>query len=235
MNRRQCLKSVGGALLPLGVLALAGCPRRQVKERSPLAVTPPTYLLAVDVDLSGSMSDRMLEGRGEAWNFCRAVLDQFHRDQPGDVRILVAQISSGEPLLWEGTPQALRRDFPSASAFKSFLRRHTGSGSDVFGSIAALIRYVRQYPGVAEHKTRTAVLCLTDMLDTGGAPEVGKVRLENELEAYAKLGGAVGLYWVDNSVLADWKSAGPRLGFPADRYVVEPIIVSRPTIPSFDR
>lgn len=228
MSRFRCL------IVLLVCLSGLACEARRQREVSPLPTAHREYLVAVVLDLSGSYQRLMLD-EGKAWHFFNAVINRFFQDRAGsDDRIVIAQISATpKALLWEGTPMNLRRDFPNAAAFKDYLSKHSHpAGSRVHDSIADMVEYVNDYPGVKEGKTRTAVFVLSDMDNNIGGEE-SKKRLLSSLDTYAKRNGTVGMYWVEGRLLGEWKRHLQTCGFKSS--VVESDIVSQPTLPSFDQ
>jgi hypothetical protein len=220
------------------VFALIGCERHVAKEeQSPIKSARREYVVGIVLDLSGSFEGLMVED-GNAFRFFGAVIEKLFRDRIGkDDRIVLAQISAKKrAMLWEGTPQQMMEDFPNQETLNTFLRQKSDSAaSNVYDAVADMVEYMAHYPGVARGETKSAVFVLSDMDDTMG-DESSKDRLTEELKKYSATKGVVGMYWVNQEKLMEWRLNLEECGFVSeDTFVVESDIVRVPTVPSFKK
>lgn len=226
------LSLLGFCCLLLSVVC--GCaPRRQV-EATPLRNDESEYVLAILLDLSGSFAHLMAED-GKAYDFALIVMDRYFRDRIGtNDKMIIAQVSGTDrALLWEGTPLDLRREFPSADAFRDFLlSKADPGGSLVHEGLARTVEYVTSDPQVASGKAKSAIFVLSDMLDNGPDGRESQERAARALAAYSQKGGVVGLYYVDQSLVAQWRQILRDAKIPD--YCVECEIVGKPPLPSFE-
>ncbi len=215
---------------------LTGCGERiESADRSVTARQDESeFVLAVVLDLSGSFTHQMAD-QGKAYEFSLAVLDRYFRHRNGmNDRLILAQISGTQrSLLWEGSPLQLRQDFPSADAFRQFLLdKADPNGSLVNEGVANAVDYVARNPRIASGKAKSAVFVLSDMFDTSPDPAAAEQRLMQSLGDYSRAGGAVGLYYVDQSQVTNWQQKLHNAGF--QDYCVECEIVGRPSLPGLD-
>ena len=215
-------------------LTLAGCQARQNIESVSLGEAEEEFVLVVVLDLSGSFAGQMAED-GKAYEFVQRALARYLQDKTGTRdRILFAQISgTKKPLLWEGTTKDLRRDFPSASAFHQFLmKRADPNGSRVNHGVCRAIRYVLSLPRVARGHARTVTLVLSDMEDNSPDAKVSEQELVDTLTDYARTGGLIGMYYVEQDRLDALRKNLEGCDFKDFR--VEGDIVGYPALPSFE-
>ena len=233
VNCRLALKFLAIMLLCMG--ALPSCEQRRAEQTSILPEQECEYLMAVVVDMSGSYAMQMQTDAGKAYRFLLLLVDRFFRDRIGsNDKIVIAQVSGAEKsLLWDGSPRALRQRFPNAEKFREFLL----AGSDPMGSrvhdgVADTLDYIMGYPGVVNGETKSALFVMSDMDDNFPEAERSKARLLQSLTAYSRLGGVVGFYWVDQSLVPVWRDGLREAG--SDRAVVESEIAEEPLIPTFE-
>lgn len=172
---------------------------------------------------------------GRAYRFTLRVIDRYFRDRIGsDDKIIIGQLSgSDSPMLWEGTPAQLRRTFPSADAFRDFLVSHANpAGSRIHDGIADALDYLLDYPGITSGETQSAMFVMSDMLDTTGDCGESKDRMLKLLAAYGRQDVSVGLYWVHQSLVLQWRTHLQDAGIR--HFVVESQIVADPPLPSFE-
>ncbi len=237
----RCLRHrlICSALLCLLLLPVAGCEERQEQsKKSPLAASEPGVLIAFEIDTTGSFAEYFQSGNGKAYVLMMDTLTQLSRDRAGENDRVILGVITGagtKSLLWDGTPLQLRRDFDSPEALANFLMKHSnGNGSRIHDGIGDLLDYVMAVPGVAEGRTRTAVVALTDMDDNVGEEQASKKRLTDRMRRFAHMEGVMALYWVATDHLQEWRDAGRDCGFKPGHFVVESEIVSKPAVPSWD-
>ncbi len=214
-------------LLLLSLLAV-GC-------SSAAGETKPTrYVLVVAVDLSGSFAEKMATD-GKAYEFLVAVVERYFRDRIGKPdRVIVAQLSgTNRSLLWEGPPRNLMRDF-SARTFRDYLlSKADPNGSHLHDGIMHALEYLMSDPQVTNGQAHSALFILSDMLDNADRPEESEAKLVAMLGAYARVGGTLGMYYVDQFQLPKWRKHAQEAGFVDP--MIESEIVGRPTLPSFKK
>ncbi len=222
--------------LCLTVVLFCGCePRRQspADSSSTFAHQESQYVLTVLLDMSGSFQHEMTDG-GKAHRFNMRIIDRYFRERLGsNDQLIIAQISGdSRSLLWQGTPLQLRKDFPSATAFGEFLRSKTNpQGSLVHDAIASTVDYILADPNVSSGTAKSALFVLSDLADTASSPE-SKERALQSLAAYGQAGGVVGLYYVDQSLVPEWRTNLRLAGIQES--CVEADIVGTPTLPRFE-
>ena len=227
LSRREAI-----ALIPVAILSTqSGCEPRHEDYVSPLVEQESEYALAILLDLSGSYADLMTKD-GAAYRFALRVVDKYLRRMDSGDRLIITQLSANQKaLLWDGSPIALRRTFSTANAFRDFVLSNSDpSGSRLHDGIADTLDYLLAYPAIASGKTRSAVFVLSDLLDTAPDPEKSKERLLKSFAAYGHAGGAVGLYWVDQSLVLEWRRQLNDVG--VQHFVVESRIVADPPLPN---
>lgn len=217
----------------LCLCVVCGCQRRREEAVIAPAQDDSEYVIAVLVDLSGSFLDKMTDG-GQAHTFMLALIDRYFRDRIGtNDQIIIAQISAtpDRSLVWQGTPTELRKQFPNAGAFGDFLRSKADpNGSHVHNALVQTLEYVMSQPTVASGTAKSAIFALSDMIDSNKAPDAARRRAVRVLQEYAKLGGMVCLYFVDQRLVPVWQRELQHTGL-AFRVDSE---IRRPTLPSFE-
>ncbi len=214
------------------LISVLGCEPR--KEDSKTFVDDDCqFKVAILLDLSGSFEHLMCEG-GKAYQFALNVLDHYFRERLGtDDKLIIAQISGADrSLLWEGTPLQLRQNFPSAKAFGEFLRiKSDPSESHIHDSIIHSLEYITSDPAIMNGQAKSAVFILSDMLDNGSSQDSKKQAIE-ALSTYAEKGGVVGMYYVDQFLVSEWRKELQNAG--VKELCVESEIVGVPRLPNFD-
>lgn len=215
------------------ILCVLGCERRDTSNISPFQQEPSGYVLLVAIDMSGSFRELMAED-GKAYNFVLQAIDQYHRDGIGnDFQIIITQLSGNQrPLLWQGEPQQLRREFPDPKAFHDYLIAHADPDSSrINDGIAESIDYVLHTYSVAQGNARTVALILSDMEDSQGSQEQSDPRLLTSLTTFARR-GSIGFYFCSQSRMADIRQKMKQAGI--DMYILECDIHGHPPLPSFE-
>lgn len=225
-------------LLVVPCLLLAGCSPRPMEAtpqqaHAPVHESEPGQVIVLAVDLSGSFIDRMAE-QGEAYKFCTMLIDRYFRDRIGtDDRMVIAQLSGTKrSLLWEGRPLELRQQFPSAAEFRDHLITHKDdSGSLIYEGLRHATEYLMSDPNVRAGKAKPGLFVLSDMLDTQNDPQV-EGYLNHQLSELGHYGGVVGIYYVDQERVVEWRSRLAAMNI--DSYCVEGDFVGNPPLPVFD-
>ena len=192
------------------------------------------YVIAIAIDLSGSFSQLMAED-GKAYEFALRVVDRYYRDRVGtNDTLIISQISGNQrALLWHGKPLDLRRQFPSAASFRDFLlERSNPGGSLVNEAFAQTLDYLVREPNVSSGRAKSALFVLSDMLDNSPERAESLQKVRDSLADYGRLGGVVGLYYVDMYYVPSWQQTLQQAGLR--EYHVESEIVGSPVLPSFD-
>jgi hypothetical protein len=234
MNRRTFLRLSAAALVEAA--ALTGCKRRSDDKKDDTVSVggeDADCLVLIAVDLSGSFAVPMAE-QGKAHEFVLRVADTYFRNSIGtNNRIVISQLSGVDrPLLWDGTPVQLRRDFPSAAEFRDFLlKKSNPGGSRIFDGVSDVLDYAVSDPGVRKGKTRAAVFVLSDFIDNLSGKD-SENRLAQSLQAFGKTGGIVGFYFLDHAQVPTWRGHLSRSGIR--QWVCESEIVAYPQLPTFE-
>jgi hypothetical protein len=223
------------------LLLLAGCsPRRDLavgnESAAPsasLGKTEEEKVIVIVFDLSSSFQQRMAND-GEAYKFALHVIDRYLRDTIGSQdKLVITQISNTQrSLLWEGTPMALRRQFPTPEKFRDFLlSKSDPNGSQVTKGLRNALQYLLSDAQVVSGKAKAGLFCMSDLLDTDNV-EREEGYLNHELSVLGLRGGLVGLYWVDQEQVGPWRHRLLALG--VKNFRVESEIVGQPVLPSFE-
>jgi hypothetical protein len=148
--------------------------------------------------------------------------------------VILAQLSANNrALLFQGTPQELRAKFPTSEAFKTWLMKTADpSGSLVHQALHQTVRYSLADPVTG--KGKSAIFVMSDMIDTDPAGMQAKEKALKALSDYAKAGGVIGLYFVDQLICHDWHDHLKDAGFPPGHFRVYADIIDRPDLPVFD-
>lgn len=224
-----------GVGMVAAVASLPGCERQQNEDASPFAEQEYDYILLIVVDMSGSYAELMTADNGRAYQFMLRVVDRFFRNSIGSKdKIIIGQISrNSRAVVWDGSPRQLRQEFANPEAFRTFLVKNSDPrGSRVYDSIADGIDHLMGYPGVVTRKTKSAVFIFSDMDDNFPESEKSRAKLQLSLEKYAQASGVMGLYWVDQALVPEWRR---NLSLAAFRsFVVEADPVRDPPLPNFE-
>jgi hypothetical protein len=229
MNRRTFLKATGA-------VCLAGCEaRREEGGGKVISREEPDYVLAIPVDMSGSYAD-LMEKDGRAWKFLLRAMDGFFRERIGSAsndKIVISQISGNDKaLLFDGNPKSLRGRFQNSNQFIQFLRsKSSPAGSRVHDGTRETIEYVMGFPGVAEGRTKSAILVLSDLDDNFADRDMSRSRLLREIITNVQAGGTGGFFWVENSLVGPWRRDLHAAG--AKDWIVESEISFDPPLPDF--
>jgi hypothetical protein len=146
--------------------------------------------------------------------------------------MIIAQISAtGDPLLWEGQPMQLRKEFASADEFRDFILKRTDpNGSRVYEGLSKTLAYLKSHRAI-RNGAKPALFVLSDMADTSADAEELEAEIVLSLRDFAQKDGTVGMYYVHQQLLPHWQQTLARTGMKD--YVVECDIVHKPTLPSF--
>lgn len=220
-------------LMALTIFCLPACTPIPQGEQTVFEKTETDQLIVIALDLSGSFAELMTKD-GIAYRFAMATVDRFMRENPGrEGRLVIAQLSAtGNPLLWEGTPGELRKQFSNQEAFREFLlSKSDPQGSRINEGIANALEYVANHQSVRSNNASSALFVLSDMMDNDPDGEEQLKRAEKSLVDFADTGGVVGLYYVHQSKLIEWRRRIESAGIHDYRIQCE--IVSTPDLPSF--
>ena len=220
-------------VLVLAVFAV-GCEQRDTVSTSPFHQEECEYALLIAIDLSDSFKEYMAEN-GKAYDFVLHAVDQYFRARiGGNDQLIIAQLSgSKRPLLWQGTPHQLRREFPTREAFRDYLIAHADrKGSRINDGVAEAIHYVMHTRSVAQGTAKSAVLILSNMVDDQPNREKSDPRLMTALTTYARSGGAIGFYFCDQLRMDDLTQKMQQAGFRM--CTLECDVNGHPALPDFE-
>ena len=220
-------------LIPLCVLLMTGCEKIDESQFSPLQPESCEYVVMVAIDMSSSFGGYMAED-GKAYEFMQQVVERYFRDRiGGNDQIIITQLSGNKrPLLWQGTPFQLRKDFPNKAAFRDFLiAKANPNGSRINDGIRESLRYLLHTHSVGRGNAKTVALILSDMEDSFEDQEESDQRLIDSLTNYAKR-GSIGFYYCSQDRLEDIENKLEQAGI--SMYVLECDIHGNPPLPSFD-
>lgn len=204
-------------------VALVGCgARRDGTKQARLAKSPfpkdeSEYVAMIVMDSSSSFQNLMAE-QGHAYSFICAVIDKYFRDRIGSEKdqIILVQISgSQKSIMWQGTPEGLRRKFQSKDSFRDFLVSNAGpDGSLVHDGVSHALEHMMLMPNVSSGKAKSVLLILSDLDDNGPSPDQSEKRLFDDLIAYFQKGGHAGFYYADQLKMKHWREKLTAAGYP---------------------
>lgn len=227
------IKKAVSTFMILLFVSCTACTPVQQNEQSVFEEPETEQVIVIAMDLSGSFADLMTKD-GLAYRFALATVDRFVREQPGqEGRLIIAQLSAtGNALLWEGSPGQLRQDFPNAESFRDFvLASSNPNGSRINEGIANALDYVVNHQAVRSSGAKPALFVLSDMLDNDPDGQAQLKRAEASLQDFADANGVIGLYYVHQQMLIDWRRRIETSGIKD--YRIECGIVTTPSLPSF--
>jgi hypothetical protein len=209
---------------------LIGCERRDPTTASPFQQERYAGVLVIAIDLSGSFSEYMTED-GRAYEIVLSAVERYFRDRiGGHDMILITQLSgNASPLLWQGTPQQLRREFPDHRAFRDYLlTRADPSASRINDGVAESLNCALR--SMAGSDATAVALILTDWEDTQPDQQASRERLTQALRAFSPH-GAIGLYFCRQHRRPDLERLMVQCGV---RHVLVEDHDRNPPLPTFD-
>ena len=173
------------------LIVVVGCsPRQSTQEAASLGQTEGEHVMLIAVDPSPDFQKQIGD------EFMARVIDRYFHDRVGSQdKLVIARLSGKDQIVWEGTPLALRKQFPTAEDFHGFLVSKADPSPRVHEGLRHAMQYVLADPSVATGKAKVAVLVLSSMIDQGsGTLEEGY--MNHELCELGWRNGAVGFYYV---------------------------------------
>ncbi len=227
------IKMFVSMMMIFSIINLTACTPVQQGQQTVFEKPETEQVIVIAMDVSGSFAELMTKD-GLAYRFTLATVDRFMRERPGqEGRLIIAQLSAtGNALLWEGSPGQLRKDFSNAEAFRDFvLAKSNPNGSRINEGIANALDYVVNHQAVRSNGAKPALFVLSDMLDNDPDGEAQLARVDSSLQDFADAGGVIGLYYVHQQMLIDWRRRIESSG--VKDYRIECGIVTTPSLPSF--
>lgn len=215
------------------LVLLAGCERRDTSDVSPFQQEHCDYVLTIAIDLSDGFREYMTAD-GKAYDLILRAIEQYFRDRiGGHDQIIITQLSGNKrPLLWQGTPQQLRREFPDSTSFREFLLGHSEpKGCRLNDGIADTIDYTLRTESIKRGNAKSALMILSKMLDDQPEQEASDARLMKALTTYARR-GHIGFYFCDALRMTEITEKLEKAGFAM--HTLECDIHGRPPLPSFE-
>ena len=202
------------------ILLLPGCAKHQ--ETDTRVIRPPewNFILIFLVDPSRRFAEKKFDAAahrflvGTAENYFRG------RSEPDD-RVLLASLTDegGSPLLWQGTPRDLRRQFDTPEALRDFVTQHSRPTKHVYASLAKTLDYVSDLPPVHDGKAKAVVVVLSDMLDDSKTREQDLVKAAAALKRFTALRSEIGHWWVDWDAVPDFKKWYRKADLPEPHFI----------------
>jgi len=219
-------------VLLVTMIGSTGCEVRDPTTESPFQQDACDYVLLLALDCSKSFCEFAAQD-GKAYDFALRAIDKYAADRMGgNDQIIITQLSGSQPLLWQGTPHQLRRDFPNRDAFRDYVLSHADqSSSRVNDGVAESLNYVLRTFSVAQGKAKTVALILSDLVDNFPEQEASEKRLIDALTRYARR-GAIAFYFCDQAKLDDIQAKTEKAGMKW--CIIESQILGDPPLPSFE-
>lgn len=217
----------------LVILLAVGCEPVDQSQMTPLQPESCEYVVLVAIDMSSSFRTFMAED-GKAYDFVSQVVEQYFRDRiGGNDQIIITQLSgNNKPLLWQGTPFELRREFPDRQSFRDFLlAKADPNSSRINDGVHESLKYLMRTHSVAHGNAKTVALVLSDMEDSSGDEEQSSQRLISTLSTFAKR-GHIGFYYCSQHRMEEIEQKLEEAGMTM--YVLECDIHGRPPMPNFE-
>jgi hypothetical protein len=215
-------------LLALLFVSVVGCEVRDEAQVQTFQSETCEYVLLVAVDRD------YVANHKKAFEFLQYAIDKYFSDRMGsrNDQIIIAELSgSPKSLLWQGTPEQLRQDFPDQEAFRKYMLANGNEGCRINEGLAESIKYLLKTHSVAFGKAKTAALILSSFQDDQPNSEESEVKLLDALTKLAKRGG-IGFYFVDRTRMDFIEEKMTKAGFPL--YTIECDIHGRPPLPTFE-
>lgn len=214
-------------LLASLTLVACGCERRDAASASPFQQETCDFVLLLAVD-----RDYVVQN-DKAYEFVTYAIDRYFHDTIGsNNQVIIAQLSGTQaPLLWQGSPHDLRRQFANQEEFRNYLLTHGDSGSRINLGLAEALDYLMHSYSVANGKAKSVALILSDMIDDQPESKESERQLMDALIAYGRK-GSIGFYFCDQRRMADIRRKMEAAGF--GWYTLECDIHGRPPLPSFE-
>ncbi len=225
-------------LLLLSAFFAGGCGERRDPTREDETAFTHTRADAVAVvvlDLSGSFEQLLVGRENRAFVFLQKLIQDFFYQGIGrEQRLVIAQISGTDrAMLFEGSIQDFNERFPDPDSFRDHLKRvGNPAGSRVYDSVSDALSYTLGLPTVEKGHTKVGLFVLSDWDDNVRTAQ-SLPQLEGKLKSLATdYRGAVGFYYVEQSLYPGILSLVQRCGFPRERGVVTSEITANPPIPT---
>ena len=226
MKRILCIALI--VMLPVGC-----APRdRSNKTKTVIRAAEHGRILTIAMDLTGSCRDKMAQS-GHA--FAMHAISKYFQSSIGtsDQLIIAALSGTRRSLIWQGTPASLRREFPSADAFRDFLlSKADPNGSLIHDGLRNVVDYLATDPQLASGHAKSVLLCLSDMEDNGPDPAGSEQKLVDSLRGLARTDTVIGLYFVEQGRIPTWRRNLQSAGFR--EIEVQPEFVGMPPLPNLD-
>lgn len=206
-------------------IAICGCTPRE-KSGDVFRQEEGDYVLLIAVSEEVTESDH-------AYQYMLMAIDKYFQDRIGtNDQIMIARIEGIRPLVWKGTPRALRKDFPNPEAFRQAVLasgRETGSLND--GLVRSLKMLMKTY-SVANGKAKAVTMVMSSMNDPQPS-EDSDARFIEYLVKYWQAGGRIAFYFVDQLRIEDIEEKTVKAGM-SDWITIESDANGYPSLPEFE-
>lgn len=209
----------------LFAIAICGCAPRD-KNSDVFRQENSDYVLLIAVSEEVTESDH-------AYQYMLMAIDKYFQDRIGtNDQIMIARIEGIRPLVWKGTPRALRKDFPNPESFRQAVLasgRETGSLND--GLVRSLKMVMKTY-SVAKGKAKAVTMIMSSMNDPQPSAE-SDARFIEQLVKYWQAGGQIAFYFVDQLRIEDIEEKTVKAGM-TEWVSIEPDANGYPYLPEFE-
>lgn len=217
------------AALCLAATLAAGCQRRDKTEKGMTFEHEPTrftLLVVADIDV--------VKNNPKAYDFVIAALDRYGSDRMGENdQVIISQISgNNRPVLFQGTPQQLRRDMPSQEEFRNYLLSRSDPGRRLHDGLTESFNYLMKTRSVAQGGAKPVALIISS-LNEGEAESAGcQERFIQALINFHRAGGQMAFYFCDQRRSAWLEEQTAKAGMQWTHYELD--AHGRPPLPSFE-
>lgn len=161
--------------------------------------------------------------------FAMAVLEKYFRGK-ADGRLIIAQTTDKERLIWEGTARDLKDQFKSPKELRAFILSKAAPKVRLYESLRRSIQYFLTDDMIKSGRARVAVILISDMVDEE-SDEKEEGYLNHQLSELAWRKGNIALYFCSDDQILRWHH---RLVFYGLKPHVTGDQVLKPKLPNFD-
>lgn len=210
-------------------IALVGCGRVRDKSqtvRFEHSTNKYTLLIVADIDL--------IKTNSRAFEFITYAIDSYARDCMSESgQIIIAQLSgNNRPLLYQGSPEQLRKEMSQPEEFKNYLVAHSEPGRRLCDGLTESLEYTLKSYSVAQGKSATVALVVSTLNEgTAETPETEQ-RFVDMLVKFHRSGAKPAFYFCDQRRMKWIEEQTAKAGL--SWVTLEMDINGRPPLPKFE-
>lgn len=235
------MRNVRALALAWLLTLLVGCTPADTQDSPDSPAQPPILVrekydtvLIMAIDRSGSFVSLMKPG-AKGHEFMNRSIGHYFQKRNGCNDYLVVSLLGGtrQCVAWQGKPREMREDFTGIRDWEEFMEKNSDSrGSRIYDGLSDTLEIVMTDPSMWNDHTKVVLIGITDMENNLVDSYSTEGRLAQNLRAFGRKGGSVGLYFVRPDLAVEWRRKLQDYG--VRNFVVEPSTTARPMIPGFD-